>query len=117
MTYRDEMNLRDRRNELFANYDRGAIAESEVRVAFVALLLDADDDATALDLCDSLPDWFQASFCQWLSEIAERNFAFRWFRIGDSRTPDEIEADSKRYQEILMRLGPSIMSLHGKPQQ
>ena len=105
------MNLCDRRDNLFANFDRGIITESEISNAFVALMLDADDDAAALDLCDSLPDWFRVSFRKWLTELADRDYAYRWFGIGDTRTPEQVAADSKRHQDVLSRLGPAVLGL------
>ena len=105
------MNLHERRDKLFAAYDRGIITESEVANAFLALMLDADDDTTALNLCDPLPEWFRTSFRNCLTELADRDYAYRWFGIGDSRTLEQVEADSKRHQQILLRLGPIVLGL------
>ena len=105
------MNLRDRRDKLFANFDRGLITESETSNAFVALMLDAHDDAAAIALCDALPDRFRTTFRKWLTELADRDYAYRWFGIGDTRSPEQVEADSKRHQEILSRLGPTVLGL------
>ena len=105
------MYLRHRRDRLFASYDRGIITESEVSSAFVALMLDADDDGAALDLCDSLPEWFRGTLRTQLTKLANRDYAYCSFGIGDQRTPEQIAADSKRHQEILSRLGPAVLSL------
>ncbi len=105
------MNLRDRRDKLFAMFDRGIVTESETCNGFVALMLDADDDNAALALCDTLPDWFRISFRNWLTDLADRDYVYRWFGIGDSRTPEQVAADSKRHQEFLSRLGPIVLGL------
>ena len=102
---------RDKRDKLLACLERGIVTESEVHNSFIALILDADDDAAALELCNSLPDSFCKSFRECLSELAERDYLFRWFGIGDSRTAEQVDADAKRYQQILTRLGPAILEL------
>lgn len=99
------MKLRDRRDKLFAMFDRGIITESETRIGFVALMLDAKDDTAAFALCDTLPAWFRVSFRNWLTDLADRDYAYRCFGIGDSRRPNEVAADSKRHQEILSDSG------------
>ena len=102
---------REKRDKLLACLERGIVTESEVHNSFIALILDADDDAAALELCNSLPDSFRKSFRECLSELAERDYLFRWFGIGDSRTAEQVDADAKRYQQILTRLGPAILEL------
>ena len=99
------------RDKLLACLERGIVSESEAHNSFVALILDADNDAAALELCDALPDSFRKSFREWISELAERDYLFRWFGIGDSRTAEQIDADAKRYQQILARLGPAMLDL------
>jgi len=105
------MTPRDKRDKLLACLDRGIVTESEAHNSFIALILDADDDAAALNLCDALPDSFRKSFRTWLSELAERDYLFCWFGIGDSRTDEQVDADSKRYQQTLTRLGPAMLDL------
>ena len=105
------MNLGDRRDKLFAGFDRGIVIESEICIGFVDLLLDADDDAAPLALCETLPEWFRVSFRDWLTDLADRDYAHCWFGIGDSRTPEQVVADAKRHQEILSRLAPTALGL------
>lgn len=105
------MNFNNLRNSLYTNYNRGAITESEMNHSFVALLIEADNDAAAFELCSSMPDDFRISFRDWLSKLADRDYKHRWFAIGDSRSMKQIETDSKRYQEFLSRLGPSLLDL------
>jgi hypothetical protein len=105
------MSPRDKRDKLIASLDRGIITESEAHNSFIGLILDADDDAAALNLCNDLPDTFRTSFRGWLSDLSERDYLFRWFGIGDSRTAEQVDADAKRYQQILTRLGPTMLEL------
>ena len=100
-----------KRNRLFAEYDRGVRGPGEVRVRFVEMLLDANDDNAALLLCHDLPVWFREQFRKHLNECQTSGFGRRWACIGDSRTMKEIESDAKRHGEILERLAPEILQM------
>lgn len=102
------VNLDVRRNQLFANYERGLVTESEVHRGYVAIMLDAADDDAALHLCDSVPAWFRASFQLWLIEIALNDYYARWFGIEDTRRPEQVEADARRQQSFLKRTGDQL---------
>ncbi len=103
------VNLRDRCDKLFLNYDRGILTASEVNEGFVTLILDAPHDEEALELCDALPDWFRAEFRRRLCDLAEHNYVFRRFWIGPG-AEEQIKADAQRDQAILKRLAPELLA-------
>jgi hypothetical protein len=91
--------------------NRGVITDAETSNAFIDLLTDAPDDETALKLCVGLPEWFCKVFSESLDELSTMQFYRRRFGIGDSRTPEEVNRDALRQQELLLRLVPKIQTI------
>ena len=104
------LDLHECRDKYFSLYDRGLLTASEVNNGFVELMLDAPTADAALALCDGLPDWFRDNFRAWFAELADRDFAYRWFGIGDTRTPEEVEADARRHQAFLKRMADDLLA-------
>ena len=73
------MELAAKRDRLFAEHERGALGDGDVQTRFVALMLDAPDDALALTLCDSMPDWFREQFRAYLHDNANVGYAHRCY--------------------------------------
>jgi hypothetical protein len=98
------------RQRLFSLYDRGLVTVSELDRGFVGLLIDAKNDDDALALCKELPVWFRSEFTSYLTDLANHDYRFRWFGIGDTRSQEQIEADTARHQEFLRRISPQILN-------
>ena len=105
------MELAAKRDRLFAEHERGALGDGDVQTRFVALMLDAPDDALALTLCDSMPDWFREQFRAYLHDNANVGYAHRWFSMGDPRSRAQVESDAKRHGDFLERLAPEILAI------
>ncbi len=107
------MDLITRRDQLFDHYDQGYFTLSDVCISFVELMLETSDDEVAISLCDSIPDWFRIDFLDRLMRGAEHDYAYKWFSIGESRSPEQIKSDAKRHQAILKRVGPRLIEILG----
>lgn len=98
----------EKRDRLFSGYDRGIVTASEVVANFIDLLVECDSDADAVNLCDGTPQWFRDKLGSSLDRWAATDYFVRSFYIGDTRTPEQVEADAKRVQSCLRDLAPKI---------
>lgn len=103
--------LKIQRQKYCSRYDRGAVTETECTIALIELMLDAENDATCVELCSDLPEWFRKAFLVRLESLEKMDFYCRSFGIGDMRTEQQVHADALRQQELLRRLMPRIRNV------
>ena len=103
------MDLDQKRDRLFREYERGVRGPGELRVRFVELMLDAPDDMASMSLYRTAPDWFRKEFRSYVDSCSKNGFGNRWSAIGETRTMEEIDEDARRHGDILERLAPEIL--------
>ncbi|MCA9106082.1 MAG: hypothetical protein KDA83_11675 [Planctomycetales bacterium] len=103
--------LSNRRDQLLHLHQRGLLTESETSSAFLTLLLEADDDEAACELCCSLPGWFQAEFRERLEDLHADACYRAWGAGVDGEWWREESRGSTELDEFVQRIAPRLLQL------